>query len=340
VGAGPDPLRVRSALLSAGGKATVVSGTQEIPRKDWEGLVARARASAADEASLRSLGEDLARRLLAEEVRDLLATQPERHLVVVHDAVGSRVPWETLRIAGGRRTFAPALEGGLTRRCETEKLSVAKWLEQRRLGEALDVLLVVNPTLDLPGAEMEGARIAGLLEGEAGAALRVRVETLHGAQATRGALRERLRAGAHDVVHFAGHAFFDAADPGRSGILCAGREVLSGADLEDLPSLPALVFVNACESGRVRRPRAGRELRASTGVAEAFLRGGLASYLGTYWPVGDTAALAFAEVFYARVLEGRTLGEAVLAGRRGVRDLGSGDWADYMLYGGQDLRLR
>jgi CHAT domain-containing protein len=166
-------------------------------------------------------------------------------------------------------------------------------------------------------------------------------------------------------VHYAGHAFFDAADPGRSGILCAGREVLSGVDLAGLSSLPALVFFNACESGRVRaadgrRPsrgsrRGGRaaapgdkaasrsyrqRIIESSGVAEAFMRGGLANYLGTYWPVGDDAALAFAESFYARLLDGDAIGAAVLAGRRRVRELRSPDWADYILYGDQDFSLK
>jgi hypothetical protein len=363
-GADARRIPVHSSLLSAGGKATVVSGTREVSRDDWDALAGRVAADPLTDSVLEALGDATARTLLSEEVRELLAAFPDRHLVVVHDTLASQVPWEALRIAG-RRAFTPALAGGLTRRFRAEKLSVAKWLEERRLGGTFDLLLVVNPTQDLAGAEAEGERIARLVGDGPGGEGRVRIERLDGARATRRRVRDALGSGAFDAVHYAGHAFFDAADPGRSGILCAGREVLSGVDLAGLSSLPALVFFNACESGRVRaadgrRPsrgsrRGGRaaapgdkaasrsyrqRIIESSGVAEAFMRGGLANYLGTYWPVGDDAALAFAESFYARLLDGDAIGAAVLAGRRRVRELRSPDWADYILYGDQDFSLK
>jgi hypothetical protein len=124
--------------------------------------------------------------------------------------------------------------------------------------------------------------------------------------------------------------------------VCADREVLRGADLERLGDLPALVFFNACEAARVRRPRRepGTRLfayRRSTSVAEAFLAGGIANFLGTHWPVGDQAALAFSTRFYQRLLGADPLGDCVLAARRDVRDLGSIDWADYVFYGSPDF---
>jgi CHAT domain-containing protein len=151
------------------------------------------------------------------------------------------------------------------------------------------------------------------------------------------------------VLHFAGHAFFDPADPGRGGLLCAGKEVLRGADLDSLGNLPALVFCNACEAARVRRrsgvsagaPRRRRFslARSSTGVAEAFLSGGVANFLGTHWPVGDQAAETFSTTLYGTLLRGDTLGAAVLAARRAVAASGSLDWADYVHYGTADFRL-
>jgi len=118
----------------------------------------------------------------------------------------------------------PALAGGLTRRFRAEKLSVAKWLEERRFGEVFDLLLVVNPTQDLAGAEAEGARIARLFGDRPGGERSVRIERMNGARATHARVRDALGSGAFDAVHYAGHAYFDAANPGTSGILCAGRE--------------------------------------------------------------------------------------------------------------------
>ena len=68
--------------------------------------------------------------------------------------------------------------------------------------------------------------------------------------------------------------------------------------------------------------------------------GGAANYLGTYWPVGDTPAKAFAETFYMQLIAGKTIGDALLAGRNKVREVPSVDWSDYIMYGNYEFRLR
>jgi CHAT domain-containing protein len=253
----------------------------------------------------------------------------------VHDGEGSRIPWEALRVGD----VHPALEGGLTRRYASETLTVARWSEHRPAGAKLQVLMVVDPTLDLPGAADEGASLGRMLR--AGGA---EVELFTGTSATRRALLREFGSGRHDVLHFAGHGFFDPSDPGRSGLVCAGGEVLRGADLDGLGNLPALVFFNACEAARVRRPlrSSGRGLfafRRSTSVAEAFLGGGVSNFLGTHWPVGDQAALVFSMSFYEQLLDGALLGDCVLAARQRVLEIGSIDWADYVLYGSFDFAV-
>ena len=207
-------------------------------------------------------------------------------LVVIHDQAASRWPWETLTIDGS----SPACQSGLSRRYAAEDMSVAKWREERRLSPRLELLLVINPTEDLPGAEEEGRRLTRTLEKTDAI-----VTPLTGSEATRARLLEEFRSGRYDAIHYAGHAYFDPASPSSSGILCAGGRVLSGADLASLESLPALVCFNACESGRVRQaPQVQRAIGRSTGFAEAFLRGGVANFVGTWWPVSDSAAARFA----------------------------------------------
>jgi CHAT domain-containing protein len=222
---------------------------------------------------------------------------------------------------------------------------VAKWLEQRQKSPILNLLLVVNPTLDLAGAEREGKRIRELF----GTHPSVKIDELNGAAATRPALLAKLKSGDYDVIHYAGHAFFNAANPASSGILCHGKQVLSGADLASIGNLPSLVFFNACEAGRIRRGTDMRKkelgvekrLDRTVGLAEAFLRGGVANYLGTYWPVGDEAAECFAETFYGELLNKKSIGEALLAGRAKVRnEAKSVDWADYIHYGSHDFVLK
>jgi pimeloyl-ACP methyl ester carboxylesterase len=325
----------RSSLLTGGAKAAVLAGTVRVTRRELRAHLAKAESGQLGPGDMARFGTALARLLLPASVRDGLETMQRRPLVVVHDAEGSRIPWEALRIGDAH----PALEGGLTRRYASDALTVARWREQHDNGSRLQVLMVVDPTLDLPGAADEGAVLGRMLR--AGG---TDVELLGGTTATREALLQAIGSGRHDVLHFAGHGFFDPADPGRSGLVCAGQEILRGSDLEHLGHLPTLVFFNACEAARVRRPRGPARsrlfaFRRSTSVAEAFLAGGVANFLGTHWPVGDQAALAFSTCFYRELLDGAPLGDCVLAARRRVLALDSIDWADYVLYGNFDVAL-
>jgi CHAT domain-containing protein len=175
---------------------------------------------------------------------------------------------------------------------------------------------------------------------------------VQGAQATRERLLNDFRSGAYDVLHYAGHAFFDPLQPSNSGILCSGRKVLTGKQVSELKSVPPLVFFNACESGRVRRAAiAGgkrpakpkpdtQKLQATVSFAEAFLRGGVAQFIGTYWPVGDDSAKAFAGTFYRQLLDGVAIGTALDASRAKLRDAHQVDWADYIHYGARGFRLK
>jgi len=199
------------------------------------------------------------------------------------------------------------------------------------------VLLVVNPTGDLDGAEDEAQRIQQLFPGSSA----VRVEVVRGDQATRKRLLSLFRSGRFDVLHYAGHAEFNPRTPALSGILCAHEELLTGADLAGLSNLPALVFFNACESARMRgRKQASKRIGESVGLAEAFLRGGVANYIGTYWPVGDDSAMTFAKTFYSDAVSGVCIGEALQNARLAVRKIQSVDWVDYIHYGSRDFVLK
>jgi pimeloyl-ACP methyl ester carboxylesterase len=335
---------LRASLLTAGGKAAVISDTKVISPVALANhlqQLTRVGTSSFTLDTMKRFGEDLSELMLPDRVSSALRAIPNRHLVVVHDAKASLVPWETLRIGD----WCPGSDHGVSRQYMTDNLSVAKWLEQRQFGLTLDVLLVVNPTEDLLGAEQEGERIRKLFSGRPS----VRIHEVRGALATKETLLAKFRSGEYDIVHYAGHAFFDPRNPSRSGIICHQKEVLGGADLAGLGNLPALVFFNACEAGRIRGERGkkdkpkkvNRRLAENVGLAEAFLRGGVANYLGTYWPVGDDSAAAFAEVFYTELLQGKTIGSALRSGRSKVlQDVKSVDWADYLLYGSAGFTLK
>lgn len=359
---GDSSTAYQASLLTPSARATVISDEQQVDAAALDRhLESIARLSA---AALPEFGAELARMMLSADIVQALAEVAEQGpVIVIHDAHASKVPWETLHLQGessvgaggasGKAACAPALAMGISRKYEASDLSIAKWLEERRIDETLNMLLIVNPTGDLPGARREGERVAAMVREKPHFAL----DVLEGAQATFNVVRAALGSGKYDVVHYAGHAFFEPANRMASGIVCHGRQVFSGADAARLERLPSLMFFNACESGRVRGASEGRaraaigkrkcgskriadNIRTHSSFAEAFLRGGVGNFVGTYWPVGDAEADAFSRVFYGELIEGKAIGDAVLAGRRTVLGLGSTDWANYIHYGSRSFILK
>jgi len=324
-----EHLTLRVSILTAGARAAVLSGTQTVRRRELAQLLLRIESRQVPARGLARTGNRLARLLLPTEVHAGLAATRGRALVVVHDRECARFPWETLCIDDR----FPALEAGLSRRYAGDGLTAARWAVHREVGAPLGALVASDPTGDLPGAASEQRALQAMLQAHSAALL---VRWLEGARATRSALLQALRSGSLDLLHFAGHAFFEPDAPERSGLVCAEGKVLRGSDLAGIAELPALVFCNACEAGRVRRAPQSR----TTGLAEAFLDGGVANFLGTHWPVDDASALAFSTGLYRRLLAGDALGTAVLLARRAVLDRGSADWANYIHYGNASFRFR
>jgi hypothetical protein len=327
----------RASLLTGGTSAAIFSQSREFPTDSLEKLDREFLDESLSNARVKALGAKLAALALHPSLTRALQGARGQALSVVHDAAGSRVPWETLNLRG----WLPALEHGLSRRYATADLVPARYDAARREQRELAVLVIVNPTGDLPGADAEGERIAGIL----GRSRNVRLCEVAGEAATLARVTAEFESGRHDVIHFAGHAFFDARHPGESGLVLSDGE-LTGTQLAALGRLPPLVVFNACESARVRRAKASevarrrsRGMRTNLSLAETLLRAGVAHYIGTHWPVGDQAASAFAAAFYRELLHG-SIGSALLKARRAVHARRSPDWADYVHYGDAEFRLK
>lgn len=337
----------RASLLTGGTSAAIFSQSREFAGRDLEALDREFLGDPLSSARVKALGAKLAKLTLHPDLARALLNTRGQALSVVHDAAGSRVPWETLNLDG----WCPALDRGLSRRYATADLVPARFDSGRREQREMGVLIIANPTGDLPGAETERERIASLL----GATKHVRLTEISGNAATRARVSAEFESGRYDIIHYAGHAFFDAQRPGESGLVLADGE-FTGAQLAALGRLPPLLVFNACESARLRRGAGGRaragarrppreaarrkeSMRTNLSLAETLLRAGVAHYIGTHWPVGDDAATAFAAAFYAEVLRG-SIGDALVKARRAVLAKRSPDWADYVHYGDAEFRLK
>jgi hypothetical protein len=159
--------------------------------------------------------------------------------------------------------------------------------------------------------------------------------------------RRMLLAGSFDIVHYAGHAAFDAGRPDQSGLLLDDGEVCFAQKIQRLLQGHPLVFLNACETARLtepdeRRPPEGTyEGDPREGLASAFVYGGALACIGAMWPVSDVVAADFAVSFYGQVLEGQPLGRAMLKARAHTSETFQDDpsWAAFVLYGDPAFQL-
>ncbi|MGH8314268.1 MAG: CHAT domain-containing protein, partial [Steroidobacterales bacterium] len=330
-------VELEASLLTAGGKATTIRSEKKLAAKAIDRHLDGLQYTSFNFRSMRRFGATLTNLLFDTSLKQALLSVRENHLVVVHDGPSSRYPWETLCIDG----WFPAAAMGLSRKYSADNLSVAKWSEQRRIDQTLDILLIVNPTGDLAGADREGEALQKLFQRRSN----IRVHPIIREAATCETVKAAFESGKYDVLHYAGHARFDDNNPAGSGISLADGH-LTGRDLATLGNLPALVFFNACESARlptkveVRRKDVRKRIQVNVGLAEAFLRGGVANYVGTYWPVGDDTAMTAAGRIYDSIVRGRSMGQAVAAAREALQTARSIDWADYIHYGSYDFTIK
>ncbi|MCG2839584.1 CHAT domain-containing protein [Sandaracinobacter sp. RS1-74] len=288
---------------------------------------------------VQTFGAKLAEMGLPPDVGTTLAELGDTHLAVVHGEYDSPIPWETLHVEGA----APALKGGLSHRYLVPNRSIAKWNAAREKDSPLRILLVADPTTDLPGAMREADALVALAAAQPGSFHLVK-ELRQGA-ATLNAVLQALTEGGIDVLHYAGHAYFDRINRNDGGLQLSGGQVFTGRHAMNLGKLPALIFFNACEAARVRGEEGATTMRMAdqameqSSVAEVLLRNGVGNFVGTYWKVGDSAACMFANSFYRAVAAHESLNAAVLAGRRALLDASLPDWANYVFYGDPDFTL-
>jgi len=292
----------------------------------------------------------------ADQTGDGGSSQRFPYFVVAHDRDSSDIAWEAMHFG----SWCPALEVGLSRKLTTNEAIVTR--SNLPADRELRMLVIHSPETDDPSrelecAEQEGERLAALFRDNK---LNAAVEVIHWADATCDAVAKALEKEDFDILHYAGHADFDVDDAGNSGLLCSdGR--LTANDLARIPVVPQLIFLNGCETARMRSVRAAdteaesaaserrpfrkrfdKVLAESASLSEMLMRKGATNFIGTYWPVNDKAALRFAMAFYGSFLAGDPIGLSLRKARRELADskFGGRDWANYMHFGSPEYRLR
>ena len=307
------------------------------------------------------VGDLLAHVLPAPLISEIAALSRDRPVVLSLSPESEPLPWEWMLIEG-----TPLAERNPIVRAA---VGVSDWSRGRAcVAEPLQALVIGDPgsgytgfkgvpfdffkdVVSLPGSRREAEDIAALLHRKAGA----RVRLLLGADATYNTVMREVRTGDYDVIHFAGHAWFDERESYIS--LHDGRVWVSelGSLLHRRP--PALMMINSHYTAfvplfsRIQIPGEAppktihdhlvRALARARGFTRFASRIGVAEFIACFGEPGDESAAQFAVDIYTALAKRRTtVADAVLRARRAVIDEADITRLLYTHSGYGDTRLR
>ena len=266
------------------------------------------------------------------EIRDLFREGADLLLNV--DEHTAPIPWELFLVDRDNRAGAPVSQLSMVRQFSdgTAGYRIQSTVANRRALVIGDPMAprdrFVQP---LPQARVEADKVAQWLRDQDYDV----VQVPHGSSAE--AIFSAVGAGPYEIVHIAGHGEYYPDEPDKSGVVLENGQVLGANEIAAAERPPVLLFLNCCSLAKVDRP----QFALTASIAQRSIELGVGAIVAAGWPVIDSAAAAFAEKFYAALLAGQALAEAVSRGRLAAfRSYTTGNtWAAYQCYGDPELVL-
>jgi CHAT domain/Lecithin:cholesterol acyltransferase len=291
---------------------------------------------------------------------ELKAYAPDRrNLVLVLDEHSARYPWELLQDrrardlrANGRPAAEPlAVQMGIVRQLATQTYRRREVVA----GASRAALVIGDPPSRfpaLPGAAAEAARVEQILSAQ-GYTVTSIVAAGDDRAPRASEILHALFAADYRIVHLAGHGAYEypqpeggeaAGDRSRrrtvTGMVIGDDAFLTPDEIEQMRTLPEIVFVNCCTLGRIERRDDEPALWASrhrlaANLAWRLIDMGVRAVIAAGWEVDDAAATAFADRFYRAMFAGETFGDAVRLARAAAHEFRphANTWGAYQCYG-------
>lgn len=168
------------------------------------------------------------------------------------------------------------------------------------------ILVVGNPTLDLPAAHEEATVIAAQFADPV---------LLLEDQATEAAVRAQITTA--PLVHLATHGLLDAESPLNSAVALAGGEVLSVYELMLLNLQSRLVVLSACSTAQGETTGGDDVL----GLTRGLLAAGAQAAVVSLWSVEDRSTALLMGEFYRQFKEGAAPAAALHEAQRFLHGL-------------------
>jgi hypothetical protein len=246
-------------------------------------------------------------------------------------------PWELLQ--DGIGDIKPiCIMSGMIRQLSTDRYrKIIKTVAKN------DALVVADPDLkgfinQLPGALKEGHLVANRLK-EYGITVKESFKDNHMD------IIEKVFSKDYKIIHLSGHGSFDSKNPENSGMVIGKNLFLSTREIKQMSNIPELVFVNCCHLGKtegVAEEYYQQRFKLAANIGTQLIENGVRCIIAAGWAVNDDAACEFAEVFYTRMFDGYTFGEATRDARKAVYEKypQNNTWGAYQCYGDPFYRFK
>ncbi|SRX72966.1 CHAT domain-containing protein [Aequorivita antarctica] len=246
-------------------------------------------------------------------------------------------PWELLQ---DNTTNAKPLciNAGMIRQLSTKDYRI----NIKRVAEK-GALIIADPILNgfisqLPGAKEEGMIVKDTLEN-----VGYPTTQLIGTDAE--SIVKNFFCNDYTIIHLAGHGVFNPKFPKKSGMVIGKDIFLTVFEIQQMPVVPELVFVNCCHLGysnaedeKFYRDR----YKLAANIGTQLISIGVKAVIAAGWAVNDAAALDFAHVFYSCMFSGDNFGDAVKNARNYIYEKhpGNNTWGAYQCYGDPFFKLK
>ncbi|MGX1929717.1 CHAT domain-containing protein [Flagellimonas sp. 2504JD4-2] len=260
------------------------------------------------------------------------------NISLIVDIDSASYPWELLQDNSiGAKPLC--INAGMIR-----QLSIPVYRNKIKRANNNQALIVADPDTEgflnpLPGALKEGNEVASILT-EKGFSVNLLPKS-HPAEIIR-----KLFCEDYAIIHLAGHGIYNPESPKESGMVIGNNQFLTVFQIEQLPIVPDLVFVNCCHLGFAKSEdeRFFKDrYKLAANIGTELIKIGVKAVIASGWAVNDAAALDFAKRFYEEMFNGNTFGNAIKEARNKVYEEYkniTNTWGAYQCYGDPFFTLK
>jgi CHAT domain-containing protein len=272
--------------------------------------------------------------LIPNDFKEQLKRHGNINWILDHYTAG--YPWELLQdeVADARPL---CVVSGMIR-----QLSTQNYRQVIKSAPKNNALVIADPDLkgfasQLPGALKEGQKVAEMLSARG-------FDVTSSFKGNSAEIIEKMFCNDYRIIHLSGHGIFNYDETKSSGMVIGKDVYISTREINQMSTVPELVFVNCCHIGKISG--AAEELyrqryKLAANIGTQLIENGVRCVIAAGWAVDDNAAVEFAQVFYDRMFAGYTFGDSVKDARRQIFEKygNSNTWGAYQCYGDPFFRF-